>query len=69
MDKVMDEGFKTPRQLAGLSGNPGCVGLRGAASEVDASGVEFYGKQNIHCLEPGGFNGEEVTSEHLILIV
>ena len=40
-----------------------------ATRKMDAPGTKLDKEQDINSFEPGGFNGEEITGQHLILIM
>ena len=48
-----------PDQLTSLLGNPGCVGVRRTACQMNASGPQFDEEQNVDGFETNGLHGEK----------
>jgi hypothetical protein len=61
--------FKLPTELPRLLDDPSRVRVFGATSEVNATSTQLYKEEDINCFEPQRFDCEEVTGEHLLLIV
>ena len=51
------------REVPGLLGDPGRVGLRGRCAQVDPPAPELDEHQDIERPEPGGLDGEEVAGD------
>jgi len=49
--------------VAGLLCNPFAGGVGGYAREMDATGTDFDGEEDVELTEPGGVHGEEVDGK------
>src|SRR5207253_1388378 len=52
-----------PGKLPRLLDGPGTVGVRGAASEVNAAGAKLEEEEHVEPTEPERFDGEEVAGD------
>ena len=58
-----------PAQVTRLLRYPRTRWVCGATSQMHASAAKFDEKQHVQSFQPGGFDGEEVTGNHLVLVV
>src|SRR5450756_1769898 len=52
------------REVPGLLGDPGRVGMHGRSAQVDPPAPEFDEQQDVERLEPGSLDGEEVARDY-----
>ena len=61
--------FEFPAELPGLLRDPNRNWVFGSASDMDTASSQFDEEENTDRFQPEGFDGEEITGQHLVLVM
>src|SRR5260221_1981136 len=61
--------LQLPNRLASLLRYSGCIGMVGAAREIDAACVQLDKEQHVHRMQEERVHGEEIAGQNLLPIV